>query len=159
MIKYNIRKEVISMGKFLDAQISQNSSTSGSIAIPLTSTPQLFGTLGLSTAGAGANIRTQFTATVSISSLALVAVPVTISIFRGMGPGAVLVYSATETSEVAGVLGVASRKVFTITGADFKPPAPGSFLVYQAFVSIPGGVALAPTRNGPESFNAAIYSD
>lgn len=37
------------MGTFLDAQISQNTSFSGGIAIPLSSTPALFGTLGLNT--------------------------------------------------------------------------------------------------------------
>jgi hypothetical protein len=34
------------MGTFLDAQISQNISFSGGIAIPLSSTLALFGTLG-----------------------------------------------------------------------------------------------------------------
>ena len=81
------------MGTFLDAQISQNISFSGGIAIPLSSTPALFGTLGLNTAG-----------------------------------------------------------------ADYRPPNPGNS-VYQAFISIPGGIVLVPTRTGPESLNAAAYSD
>jgi hypothetical protein len=146
------------MGKFLDAQISQNISTSDAAAIPVTATPALFGTLGLNTTGAGANLRVQFTATAAISSLALVAVPITISIFRGVGPGAVLVYSATELPIVLGVVGVLNRIIITVTGADYLPPNPG-FLIYQAFINTTGGVAVAPTRTGPESFNAAAYSD
>lgn len=146
------------MGTFLDAQISQNISFSGQIAIPLSPTPALFGTLGLNTAGAGTNLRVQFSATFAISSLVTVAVPITIQVYRGVGPGRVLVYSATETSPVIGALGVASRRIITITGADYRPPNPGN-LVYQAFISIPGGIVLVPTRTGPESFNAAAYSD
>ncbi|MBY0090735.1 hypothetical protein H7S74_28555 [Priestia aryabhattai] len=147
------------MAKLLDANTSQNISFSDGISIPLTTTPQLFGTLGLSTVGAGENIRTQFTATVALSSLATVAVPVVISIYRGVGPQRVLIYSATETAVATGLLQVASRSIITVTGSDYRPPVPGSFLVYQAFISIPNGIALAPTRTGPESFNAAVYSD
>ncbi|MFB3161493.1 hypothetical protein P5G62_011705 [Neobacillus sp. 179-C4.2 HS] len=146
------------MTRLLDAQISQNISTSGGISIPLTTTPTLFATLGLNTSGAGADLRVQFTGTVGISSLAQVAVPITVDVYRGIGPNRVLVYSVTETSEVAGTLGVASRKILTFTGADSNPPNPG-FLIYQAFVSIPGGIPIAPTRTGPESFNAQVYSE
>lgn len=55
----------------------------------------------LNTAGAGPNLRVQFTATVAISSLVTVAVPITIQIYRGEGPGRVLVYSATETYQLS----------------------------------------------------------
>lgn len=146
------------MGKFLDAQISQNISTSDAVSIPLSTTPTLFATLGLNTASAGTNLRIQFTGTVSIGSLAQVLVPITVQVFRGTGPESVLVYSATETAPAAGTVVVASRFVFTFTGADYKPPNPGS-LVYQAFISIPSGVEIAPTRTGPESFNASAYSN
>ncbi|MGE7646512.1 hypothetical protein ACQKM1_01755 [Peribacillus frigoritolerans] len=146
------------MGTLIDARTSQNISMSGQIAIPISSTPARFGTLGLVTAGAGPNLRVQFTATVAISSLAAVLVPVLIEIYRGQGPGRVLVYSATETAPAAGALLVASRNIITVTGADYRPPNPG-FLAYEAFVSIPGGVPVAPTRTGPESLNAAAYSD
>jgi hypothetical protein len=146
------------MGQFLDAQISQNISTSDAAAIPATATPALFGTLGLNTTGAGTNLRVQFTATAAISSLALVAVPITISIFRGVGPGAVLVYSATELPIALGAVGALNRRIITVTGADYQPPNPG-FLIYQAFINTSGGLAVAPTRTGPESFNAAAYSD
>ncbi|MFJ5760220.1 hypothetical protein ACIQAA_14040 [Neobacillus sp. NPDC093182] len=146
------------MTRLLDAQISQNISHSGAISIPLSATPTLFATLGLNTAGAGVNLRIQFTGTVGISSLAQVAVPVTVEVYRGTGPTRVLIYSATETSDVAGTVGVAARNILTFTGADFNPPNPG-FLIYQAFVRIPGGVPVAPTRTGPESFNAQAYSE
>jgi hypothetical protein len=153
-----LKRGDIYMGQFLDAQISQNISTSDAAAIPVTATPALFGTLGLNTTGAGANLRVQFTATAAISSLALVAVPITISIFRGVGPGAVLVYSATELPIALGAVGALNRRIITVTGADYQPPNTG-FLVYQAFISTTGGLAVAPTRTGPESFNAAAYSD
>ncbi|OLS34057.1 hypothetical protein [Bacillus sp. MRMR6] len=145
------------MTRFLDAQISQNISYSDAISIPLSSTPTLFATLGLNLSAAGPNRRVQFTGTIAVSSLAQVLVPINIEIYRGTGPNRVLVYSASETSQVSGTLGVASRRIITLTGADFNPPP--AFLIYQAFISIPGGVPIAPTRTGPESFNAQAYSD
>jgi hypothetical protein len=146
------------MVNFLDARTSQNISTSNAIAIPVTATPALFGTLGLNTTGAGPNLRVQFTATVCISSLATIAVPITISIFRGVGPGAVLVYRATDQPIAAGAVGALNRRIITVTGSDYQPPNTG-LLIYQAFVNTEGGVAVAPTRTGPESFNASAYSD
>ncbi|PAE44080.1 hypothetical protein [Bacillus sp. 7884-1] len=146
------------MVNFLDARTSQNISTSNATGIPVTATPALFGTLGLNTTGAGPNLRVQFTATVSISSLATIAVPITITIFRGVGPDAVLVYRATELPIALGAVGALNRRIITVTGSDYQPPNPG-FLIYQAFVNTEGGVAVAPTRTGPESFNASAYSD
>jgi len=148
------------MVKLLDARTSQNISFSGGLSTPISTTPALFAELGLITAGAGPNLRIQFTASVALSSLASAAVPVRVDIYRGResDPNRVLVYSAIETTNVAGVLGVASRKIFTLTGSDYTPPNPG-LLIYQAFISLPGGVPVAPTRTGPESFNAAAYSD
>ncbi|AOH55186.1 hypothetical protein ABE28_012575 [Peribacillus muralis] len=146
------------MGKFLDAQTSQNASYRDSISIPVTTTPVLFGSLGLNTAGAGANLRVEFTFTATLSSLAAILTPVNIEIYRGTGVGRVLVYSAQQTLPIAG-LGVASETIISLSGADFNPPAPNNFLVYQAFISIPGGIVIAPTRTGPESFFAAAFSD
>ncbi|MCY9694365.1 hypothetical protein [Paenibacillus alginolyticus] len=146
------------MGIFLDSQISQNISTTGGTSIPLTAAGALFGTLGLNTAAAGPNLRIQFTASVALAATVAVAVPVTITIFRGVGPGAVLIYSATQSAPAVGAVAVLANSVFTVTGADHTPPNPG-FLVYQAFISFTGLIALAPTRIGPESFNAAAYSD
>ncbi|MCK1982852.1 MULTISPECIES: hypothetical protein [Peribacillus] len=146
------------MGKFLDAQTSQNASYRDSISVPVTATPALFGTLGLNTTGAGPNLRVEFTFTATLSSLAAILTPVNIEIYRGTGVGRVLVYSAQLTLPVAG-LGVASETLITLAGADFNPPSPNNFLVYQSFISIPGGIVVAPTRTGPESFYAAAFSN
>ncbi|MFF2498140.1 hypothetical protein [Peribacillus sp. NPDC058075] len=146
------------MGIFLDAQTSQNASYRDSISVPVTATPALFGTLGLNTTGAGPNLRVEFTFTATLSSLAALLTPVNIEIYRGTGVGRVLVYSAQLTLPVAG-LGVASETLITLAGADFNPPSPNNFLVYQSFISIPGGIVVAPTRTGPESFYAAAFSN
>jgi hypothetical protein len=146
------------LGKFLDAQTSQNASYRDSISIPVTTTPTLFGSLGLNTTGAGPNIRVEFTFTATLSSLTAILTPVNIEIYRGTGVGRVLVYSAQLTLPVAG-LGVASETIITLAGADFNPPSPNNFLVYQSFISIPGGIVIAPTRTGPESFFAAAFSN
>ncbi|MFC5734536.1 hypothetical protein [Cytobacillus gottheilii] len=146
------------MGTFLDAQTSQNASFSDSISIPVTTTPALFGSLGLNTTGAAGPIRVEFAFTATVTSLLSLLQPITIQIYRVSGGVSTLVYSAAPTLAVAG-LGVASRTVISLSGADFNPPAPDNFLVYQAYISIPGGVAIAPTRVGPESFSAAAYSN
>ncbi|MGE7760006.1 hypothetical protein [Peribacillus sp. NPDC097895] len=146
------------MGTFLDAQISQNASYRDSISIPVTTTSALFGTLGLNTTSAGPNIRVEFTFTATLSSIAAILTPINIEVYRGTGPGRVLVYSGQQTLPVAG-LGVASETIVTLAGADFNPPSPNNFLTYQSFISIPGGTVIAPTRTGPESFFAAAYSN
>lgn len=144
------------MAIFLDQQVSQNASTSGAIAIPLSATPTLFGTLGLDTSGAGPNLRVHFTATVTASALVTVLTPITVDIFRVINGVSTLIFSVTENLPV-GTL-VVSQNVVTANGVDYNPPNPG-FIVYQAFVSIPAGLAVIPTRVGPESFNAEAYSD
>jgi hypothetical protein len=147
------------MGKFLDAQQSTNANFAGSISIPTSTTPALFGTLGLMTSGAGANLRVNFTATVTLAATVTAFTPITITIIRGFDINTgVPVYTATEAVPVGGLL-VASEIVFTITGTDYRPPNPGSSLVYQAYITLGAGVAVAPTRVGPESFFAAAYSD
>lgn len=146
------------MVKLLDARTSQNASYFNSIAVPVTAAPQLFGTLGLNATGAGTNIRVELALTVAFTSAATVLTPVDITIYRGTGPNRVLIYSARETLPVS-VLGIAATRLITVTAADFNPPAPNNLLVYQAFINTAGGVAVAPTRTGPESFYAAAYSD
>lgn len=144
------------MAIFLDQQVSQNASTAGAIAVPVSTTPELFGTLGLNTSGAGPNLRVHFTATVTVSGLITVLTPVTITIFRVINGVSTLVFSVTESLPV-GTL-ILTTSVVTANGVDFNPPNPG-FIVYQAFVSTPGLLALFPARVGPESFNAEAYSD
>lgn len=146
------------MTKLLDARTSQNASYINSISIPVTSTPQLFGTLGLDTTGAGPNIRVEFALTASFTSVATLLSAVDITVYRGTGPNRVLVYSARETMPVS-VLGVAATRTITVSGADFNPPSPNNFLVYQAFINVSSGIAVAPTRTGPESFYAVAFSD
>jgi len=142
--------------RLIDSQISQNVSTAGAVSIPASATPALFGTLGLNTAAAGPNLSVHFTATVTLSAVVAVLVPVTITIFRVVGGVSTLVYSATESMPVGTLL--LTTDVITVTGIDLLTTNPG-FVVYQAFVSIPGGLAVIPTRVGPESFKAVAYSD
>ncbi|NWL89121.1 MULTISPECIES: hypothetical protein [unclassified Paenibacillus] len=142
------------MGRFLDQQVSQNSSTTGSIGIILVdSSPMLFGTLGLDVSEAGPNLRIQFTALVTISGIISEETPITIDIFRGTGPDAVLIYSLTELLPMGTVL-----KAVIADGVDYTPPNSG-FLIYQAFVSKGDAPTQFPARRGPESFSAAAYSD
>ncbi|ANE45792.1 hypothetical protein SY83_05185 [Paenibacillus swuensis] len=143
------------MGIILDTQISQNASYASSISIPASTTPALFGTLGLDMTLSGANPRVELTATVTLSAVVAVLVPVTITIFRNVDEDAILIYSATQTIPVGTLL--LTTSVMTAVAADV-PPAPG-FFIYQAFVSIPGGLAVIPTRVGPESFVGVASSD
>ncbi|GIO33777.1 hypothetical protein J2TS6_49180 [Paenibacillus albilobatus] len=142
--------------RLIDSQISQNVSTAGAVAIPASTTPALFGTLGLDVAAAGPNLSVHFTATVTLSAVVSILVPVTVTIFRVVGGVSTLIYSATETMPVGTLL--LTTDVLTVTGIDLLTTNPG-FVVYQAFVSIPGGLAVIPDRVGPESFEAVAYSD
>lgn len=140
----------------VDSQISQNASTAGAISIPASSTPALFGSLGLNTANAGANLSVHFSATVTLSALVSVLVPVTITIVRVVDGVSFPVYTATESLPVGTLL--LTTTAFTISGIDLLDTNPG-FVVYQAFISIPAGIAIIPDRVGPESFQAMAFSD
>ncbi|MFU1796406.1 hypothetical protein ACM1RC_21280 [Paenibacillus azoreducens] len=142
--------------RLIDSQISQNVSTTGAVAIPASATPALFGTLGLNTAAAGPNLSVHFTATVTLSAVVNILVPVTLTVFRVVDGVSTLIYSATETLSVGTLL--LTTDVLTVTGIDLLTTNPG-FVVYQAFVSIPEGIAVIPNRVGPESFEAVAYSD
>ncbi|MCA1296075.1 hypothetical protein LBW89_24000 [Paenibacillus sp. alder61] len=144
------------MPNFLvDSQLSQNASTANSISIAASSTPALFGTLGLNTADAGPNLRVHFSATVTLSATVAILVPVTITIRRVINGVPTTVYTATKSLPVGTLL--LTTDVITVSGIDVPPPA--GFIIYQAFVSIPAGLAVTPTRVGPESFQAVAYSD
>lgn len=69
-----------------------------SITIPITvlNPPQLFGQIGLQTAGAGTNLRVQFKGTVSVQ-LPLALVGITITVVRGTLATDTVIYSATST--------------------------------------------------------------
>jgi hypothetical protein len=145
------------MANFLvDSQVSLNAATSGSIAIPVSTTPELFGTLGLNTSGAGADLRVVFDFTVAVSSLLSVLTPLTVTVNRIVSGVTTTVYTATETLPL--LAGVTEITLLSGSGVDYHPPNPG-FIIYQALISVPGGITLFPTRVGPESFTAEAYSD
>ncbi|GGF89741.1 hypothetical protein [Paenibacillus aceti] len=141
----------------LDSQVSMNSSTTDSIAVPLTTTPALFATLGLDATDAGSNLEVQFTVTATVSILvSLLVTPVVITVVRVVSGVPTVIYSATHDLPIASAL---TNTVITFNGVDYLPPA--DFLVYEAFISVPPdlGIVVFPTRVGPESMIAAAYSD
>lgn len=153
------------MPEFLvDTQVSQNASTAGAISVPLgpvlnilaPPASALFGTLGLNTSTAGDDLRIVFDYTVTLSSLVTVLTPVTVTVNRVIGGIPTTIYSVTETLPL--VAGVLTTTVLSGVGIDYHPTNPG-FIVYQAIISVPATVLVFPTRTGPESFNAAAYSE
>ncbi|MEF2967946.1 hypothetical protein V3851_19120 [Paenibacillus sp. M1] len=144
------------MPNFLvDSQEDQNAATAGSISIPASTTPALFGSVVLDTSGAGTTLQVHFSATVTLSATITILAPVTITIVRTIGAVATTVYTATTSLPIGTLL--LTTDVFTISGIDV-PPAADS-ITYEAFVSIPAGLAVIPTRVGPESFQVTAYSD
>ncbi|MEK3877441.1 MULTISPECIES: hypothetical protein [unclassified Paenibacillus] len=140
------------MGTYVDGRTSQNASTANSIAIPILviNTPQLFGQIGLITAGVGANPRVMLKGTISFQ-LPLALVGVTITIVRGTVITDPVVYSATSTFN----LSVLAPQVITFSADDFLPPVTPQ-LTYTAFVS---SNLLGTVRVGPESFDGILVSD
>ncbi|MCD1258104.1 hypothetical protein B5M42_004525 [Paenibacillus athensensis] len=140
------------MTQLLDARTSQNASYANSIAIPILviNTPQLFGVVGLNTAGASGTLRAELTGTISVQ-LPLALVGVTITIVRGTMPTDPLVYSATSTFS----LSVLAPQIITFSAADYNPPLTAQ-ITYSAFIS---SNLLGTIRVGPENFNGALYSD
>ncbi|WP_379141983.1 hypothetical protein [Paenibacillus sp. sgz500992] len=140
------------MGTYLDARTSQNASIANSIAIPilLLNAPQLFGQIGLVTAGATTNPRVLLKGTISLT-LPLALAGITITIVRGTLSTDPFVYSATSTFS----LSVLAPQVITFSAADFNPPITPQ-LTYTAFVS---SNLLGTVRVGPESFDGILVSD
>jgi hypothetical protein len=140
------------MGTYLDARTSQNASLANSIAIPITAlnTPQLFGQIGLLTAGVTTNPRVLLKGTISVT-LPLALVGITITIVRGTLPTDPKVYSATSTFS----LSILAPQVITFSAADFLPAITPQ-LTYTAFVS---SNLLGTVRVGPESFDGILVSD
>ncbi|WP_440119345.1 hypothetical protein [Paenibacillus sp. QZ-Y1] len=140
------------MTQFLDARVSQNASLFNSIAIPIPfiNTPQLFGQIGLLTAGAGANPRAQLKGTITVQ-LPLALFQVIITIVRGTVATDPLVYSATTTFG----LSVLAPQVITFSANDFNPPISPQ-ITYSAFISTN---LLGTVRVGPENFDGFIVSD
>lgn len=138
---------------FLDARNSQNASYANSIAIPITliNTPQLFGQIGLSTTGVGANPRVLLKGTIALQ-LPLALVGVTITIVRGTLSTDPLIYSATSTFS----LSVLAPQIITFSADDYNPPISSTTLAYTAFVS---SNLLGTVRVGPENFDGLLASD
>ena len=138
---------------FLDARTSQNASFANSIgiAIPAINTPQLFGQIGLSTTGVGANPRVLLNGTVTVQ-LPLALVGITITVVRGTLATDPIVYSATQTFD----LSVVAPQVITFSAADFNPTISSTTLTYTAFISTN---LLGTTRVGPENFVGLLASD
>ncbi|QUL57698.1 hypothetical protein KDC22_15165 [Paenibacillus tritici] len=140
------------MGTYVDGRTSQNASTANSIAIPILviNTPQLFGQIGLITAGVGANPRVLLKGTVSVQ-LPLALIGITVTIVRGTVPSDPVVYSATSTFS----LSVLAPQVITFSADDFLPAITPQ-LTYTAFIS---SNLLGTVRVGPESFDGILVSD
>ncbi|RUS42234.1 hypothetical protein [Cohnella sp. AR92] len=146
------------MARLLDARTSQNASFQSSISSATPTTPTIFGQVGLQCLNPGGIIRVQFTATVTISYPAGLTSPSTnfIQIVRGTLSTDPTVYSAIFSVPATAPTGPTIIP-FTVTGSDYNVPAPPSNqLVYTAFIFSNSSVA---TRVGPESFEAAAYSD
>ncbi len=146
------------MSRLLDARTSQNASYQQSISSPTPTTPAIFGQVGLQCINPGGSIRVQFTATTTISFPgAATNLAVFIYIVRGTLISDPLVYSATLTLPATAPVGGPTIIPFSVTGSDFNVPAPlNSQLTYSAFIS---SNSSSPLRVGPESLNAAAYSD
>ncbi|MNC55196.1 hypothetical protein D3C76_258790 [compost metagenome] len=140
------------MGTYLDARTSQNATTANSIAIPIlvVNTPQLFGQIGLITAGVTTNPRVLLKGTISLQ-VPLALIGITVTIVRGTLPTDPVVYSATSTFN----LSVVAPQVITFSADDFSPPVTPQ-LTYTAFVS---SNLLGTVRVGPESFDGILVSD
>ena len=140
--------------RLIDTNAALNSATTGSIAIPLTAAPTLYGGLSLNLTTAGPNLRVLLTTTVTISSALSVLAPIVITFVRVVGGVTTTIFSATETVPVGNL--ALSTTVISANGIDYNPPA--DFVVYRALISSPG-LLLFPTRVGPEAFRVEAYSD
>lgn len=134
--------------QYLDSKIAINSV--GGTAV--TTTPNVFATLGLNTVNAGPDLEIQFSASISIliDYVPEANITVTVTINRISSLGTVPVYMVTQ--------GFLNRMSFiTVAGADYQPPNPDGFLIYQAVVSA-ANFDANPISVGPESLIAAAYS-
>lgn len=138
----------------LDARTSQNASTSNSISIPvLLGTPQVFGQIGLITAGTTTPIRVQMSGIISLQLPLLPALTtVSVTIVRGTQISDPFVFSASSNLD----LELLGPQAFNFVAADINvsPPASGQ-LTYTAFVS---SNLLGTVRVGPESFYGIAFT-
>ncbi|MFC4807992.1 hypothetical protein [Paenibacillus sp. GCM10023250] len=129
------------MGTFLDKRSSMNSNTVGSPGTALTTTPALFGIIGLQTQNV-ANPIVTLSGTIGISGD--FGDTYTIEIVRGASYSAAnVIYTA-----VGVVTAVATTQITAFTAQDLLAPA-ALETVYTSFVS----GATTSVRNGPEVFS------
>ncbi|TVX94270.1 hypothetical protein [Paenibacillus agilis] len=142
------------MGRFLDAQGSQNASYTTSISIPVTTTPTVFGSLGLDISGAaGGTVGVNLQATVTLASITAVSGIVNLSIIRN---GSTLVYSSAITTPGT-LFATFDAK---LTAFDHNIPTTPNFLTYEVrirAVDADGSSGVNLQRVGPESFTAIAY--
>jgi hypothetical protein len=134
------------MGTFLDLRSSMNAGLSGFPEVPLTTTPVLFGVIGLQTRNV-ANPIVDLTGMVGISD-PIVGNTFTIDICRGttvFNPANVI-YSVTLGARVS-----LFADIYTFTAQDLLAPAAAE-TVYSAFISGGPLIVLSGVRSGPEVF-------
>ncbi|MEO2203558.1 hypothetical protein ABGV42_07410 [Paenibacillus pabuli] len=141
------------MTQFLDARVSINATSTNSISVPIPviNTPTLFAQIGLITAGTGVNPRVQLKGTITVQ-LPLAFFIVTITIVRGTLATDPIIYSASSTYGLSGVL---APEIITFSANDFNPPITPQ-LTYSAFISTN---LLGTVRVGPENFDGFLVSD
>ncbi|GFN31964.1 hypothetical protein [Paenibacillus xylaniclasticus] len=133
------------MGTFLDMRSSMNANASGSIGVSLSTTPELFGIIGLQTKNVANPIIT-LSGTIGISGGAL-GNTFTIEIVRGL-TGGTTIYSAQQAIALNVLNG---SDIYSFTAQDLLAPA-AEETVYSAFISGGPLAVLTGARNGPETF-------
>jgi len=134
------------VGRFLDLRSSMNSSITGAPNVPLTTTPALFGVIGLQTDNVANKVIT-LTGMVGISD-AIVGNTFTIQILRGTTTynPANIIYTNTLGVRV-GLFG----DTYNFTAQDLLAPAAAE-TIYSAFIFGGPLIVLSGTRIGPEVF-------
>lgn len=144
--------------RLIDARTSQNASYANSIAIPVTTTPQLVGQIAFATDGLGTNPRVRLAAAAGVqNNTAVAGSTVTLMLVRGTQPTDTPIYSARHMPRTGPQPQSPDPQTLSISAADFRPPIPANRrLVYSLFITsdTPGFV-----RTGPENFDGVLYSD
>ncbi|RUS46469.1 hypothetical protein [Cohnella sp. AR92] len=134
------------MGTFLDLRSSMNSSRTGFPNVPLTTTPALFGVIGLQTGNVVNKVIT-LNGTVGISD-PVVGNTFTIQVLRGTTTynAANVIYTAT-----LGVRVSLFGDLYSFSAQDLLAPAAAE-TIYSAFIFGGPLIVLSGVRSGPEVF-------
>jgi hypothetical protein len=144
------------MTRLLDSRTSQNATDAFLIIEPVPpSTPVLIGQVGLNIFNPSGIIRVQFWGIAALFANITANTGVNIFVVRGVDPFTdPVVFRMTGAQTVADS---GTAKEFSFTGSDYNVPAPvNNQLVYTMFILALNDISF---RVGPESFNAAAYSD